>query len=177
MTERLEPVLSVSCLSKGFTLHLHGGKELPVIEDASFDLYPGECLVLGGPSGAGKSSVLKMIYGNYLSGAGSILIRHQNEVIDLVNADTRTILAVRRHTLGYVSQFLRVIPRVPTLDIVSEPALAAGLTLNDARARAAALLTMLNLPERLWSSRRRLSRAVSSSASISPGVLPETTGC
>ncbi|MGL4242503.1 MAG: phosphonate C-P lyase system protein PhnL [Beijerinckiaceae bacterium] len=147
----MEPLLSVSGLSKGFTLHLHGGKRLPVIDGVGFDVLPGECVVLGGPSGAGKSSVLKMIYGNYLAGAGSIRLRHQGETIDLVAADTRTILAVRRQTMGYVSQFLRVIPRVPTLDIVAEPALASGRSLPDARARAAALLKLLNLPEQLWS--------------------------
>jgi alpha-D-ribose 1-methylphosphonate 5-triphosphate synthase subunit PhnL len=146
-----QPVLSVTSLSKGFTLHLHGGARLPVVENAAFDVFAGECVVLGGPSGAGKSSILKMIYGNYLTGSGEIHVRHDGAMVDLANADTRTILAVRRRTMGYVSQFLRVIPRVPTLDLVAEPALTAGLSIEDARARATALLTLVNLPERLWS--------------------------
>jgi alpha-D-ribose 1-methylphosphonate 5-triphosphate synthase subunit PhnL len=150
MTSRHEPVLSIRGLSKGFTLHLHGGTRLPVVDNAAFDLFAGECVVLGGPSGAGKSSILKMIYGNYLTGAGEIRVRHDGGMIDLASADTRTILAVRRRTMGYVSQFLRVIPRIATLDLVAEPALAAGLPVENARARAAALLTLLNLPERLW---------------------------
>jgi alpha-D-ribose 1-methylphosphonate 5-triphosphate synthase subunit PhnL len=145
-----DPVLSVRGLSKGFVLHLHGGAQLPVVCDVAFELFPGECVVLGGPSGAGKSSVLKMIYGNYLAGGGEILVRHDGAVVDIASADARTILAVRRRTMGYVSQFLRVIPRVAAIDIVAEPALAAGLSFEDARARAAALLTLLNLPERLW---------------------------
>ncbi len=150
MTSVAEPVLSVRGLAKGFTLHLHGGARLPVVENAAFDLFAGECVVLGGPSGAGKSSILKMIYGNYLTGSGEIRVRHDGMMLDLASADTRTILAVRRRTMGYVSQFLRVIPRIATLDIVAEPALAAGLSAQDARARATALLTLLNLPERLW---------------------------
>ncbi len=60
------------------------------------------------------------------------------------------MIEIRRETLGYVSQFLRVIPRVPALDIVAEPALAAGYGLEEARQRAAGLLSRLNLPERLW---------------------------
>jgi alpha-D-ribose 1-methylphosphonate 5-triphosphate synthase subunit PhnL len=144
------PVLSVKGLNKGFTLHLHGGTKLPVVENVAFDVFAGECVVLGGASGAGKSSILKMIYGNYLTGSGTIHLRHDGEMVDLATADTRTILAVRRRTMGYVSQFLRVIPRVPTLDIVAKPALAAGLTIAEARTRAASLLTLLNLPERLW---------------------------
>jgi alpha-D-ribose 1-methylphosphonate 5-triphosphate synthase subunit PhnL len=151
MTEPVQPVLAVSGLTKGFTLHLHGGKKLAIIEDVAFEVFPGECVVLGGPSGAGKSSVLKMIYGNYLAGAGAIMVVHDGERVDLAAADTRTILAVRRRTMGYVSQFLRVIPRVAALDIVAEPALAAGLSLAASRDRAAGLLTLLKLPERLWS--------------------------
>ncbi len=145
-----EPVLSVRDLDKGFTLHLHGGKRLPVVSGVTFDLRAGECLVLGGPSGAGKSSVLKILYGNYAAGGGSLLIRHRGEIIDLARADASEVIEIRRETLGYVSQFLRVIPRVPALDIVAEPALAAGYGLEEARQRAAGLLSRLNLPERLW---------------------------
>jgi alpha-D-ribose 1-methylphosphonate 5-triphosphate synthase subunit PhnL len=151
MTATPTPVLSVRDISKGFTLHLHGGTGLPVVEKAAFDLFAGECVVLGGPSGAGKSSILKMIYGNYLTGAGEILLHHDGAIHDVALADARTILAMRRLTMGYVSQFLRVIPRVATLDLVAQPALAAGLSPDAARERAAALLMRLNLPERLWS--------------------------
>jgi alpha-D-ribose 1-methylphosphonate 5-triphosphate synthase subunit PhnL len=146
-----EPVLSVRDLDKGFTLHLHGGKRLPVVSGVHFDLHEGECLVLGGPSGAGKSSVLKILYGNYAAGGGSLLIRHRGAILDLARADASEVIEVRRETLGYVSQFLRVIPRVPALDIVAEPALAAGFSLEEARGRAADLLSRLNLPQRLWS--------------------------
>jgi alpha-D-ribose 1-methylphosphonate 5-triphosphate synthase subunit PhnL len=142
--------LSVESIAKGFTLHLHGGKQLPVIEGLSFSVFAGECVVLGGPSGAGKSSVLKMLYGNYLTGSGHIRVRHGAELVDIVDAEPRVVLDIRRRTLGYVSQFLRVIPRVPALDIVMEPALAAGLSRTDAEERAAGLLSRLNLPDRLW---------------------------
>jgi alpha-D-ribose 1-methylphosphonate 5-triphosphate synthase subunit PhnL len=145
-----EPILIVSDLAKAFTLHLHGGKRLPVVEQVTFTLHAGECVVLGGPSGAGKSSILKMIYGNYLTNAGAVLVRHQGEMVDLTTASPRKVLEVRRDTLGYVSQFLRVIPRVSALDIVAEPARAAGLSAEDAQARAESLLQALNLPERLW---------------------------
>jgi alpha-D-ribose 1-methylphosphonate 5-triphosphate synthase subunit PhnL len=138
-------------LAKGFTLHLHGGKQLPVVSGVGFDLHAGECLVLGGPSGAGKSSILKMLYGNYATGSGAILIRHRGQEIDLATAEPRVVLDIRRHTLAYVSQFLRVIPRVPALKIVAEAAAAAGEAPGAAEDRAAELLNALNLPERLWS--------------------------
>lgn len=142
--------LAVSNLAKSFTMHLRGGICLPVVENVSFTLESGECAVLAGPSGVGKSSILKMLYGNYAVDAGSIRITHQGATIDLAGASPREILAVRRDTLGYVSQFLRVVPRVAVLDVVAEPLIGRGTPNDEARDRAAALLARLNLPERLW---------------------------
>lgn len=146
-----DPVLSLRDVGKSFTLHLRGGLRLPVLQGLSLDLRAGECVLLSGPSGAGKSSVLKMIYGNYRTPSGAILIRHEGRQVDLARAGPREVLAVRRRTLGYVSQFLRVIPRVSALDVVAEPARAFGLDGGAARDRARLLLARLNLPERLWS--------------------------
>ncbi len=143
--------ISVSGLAKTFTMHLRGGIELPVIAGADFAVAAGECAVLGGPSGAGKSSILKMLYGNYAATAGKIVVVHRGEPVDLAMADPRTVLDIRRHTVGYVSQFLRVVPRVSAIDIVAEPLVGLGTKKAQARDRAAALLTRLNLPERLWS--------------------------
>jgi alpha-D-ribose 1-methylphosphonate 5-triphosphate synthase subunit PhnL len=144
------PVLEVSSLGKIFTMHLRGGLALPVIGDASFALEPGECAVLHGPSGAGKSSILKMLYGNYAATTGHILVRHGGRVIDLASASPRTILEIRRDTIGYVSQFLRVVPRVGARDIVAEPLVERGIERRQALVRAGDLLSRLNLPERLW---------------------------
>jgi len=131
-------------------MHLQGGVELPVVRGVSFHVNVGECVVLSGPSGAGKSSILKMIYGNYRCDAGRIGIRHRGTVIDLAKAEPRRVLGVRRSTIGYVSQFLRAVPRVPTIDVVAEPLIANGMTRDEARERASVLLRRLNIPERLW---------------------------
>jgi alpha-D-ribose 1-methylphosphonate 5-triphosphate synthase subunit PhnL len=142
-------VLKTQALGKSFTLHLQGGVRMPVLEGVDLTLAAGECVVLSGPSGAGKSTLIRSLYGNYRAEAGRILIRHQGEWVDLAQADPRTILAIRRQTLGYVSQFLRVVPRVPVIEIVAEPLLADGTPRDEALARARALLLRLNLPERL----------------------------
>jgi alpha-D-ribose 1-methylphosphonate 5-triphosphate synthase subunit PhnL len=136
-------------LGKSFTLHLQGGVTLPVLDALDMEVAPGECISLAGPSGAGKSTLMRCLYGNYGAGVGRILLRHGGGVVDLATADPRTMREVRRDTLGYVSQFLRVIPRVPALDIVSEPLAARGIPRDEALARAEALLTRLNLPARL----------------------------
>ena len=142
--------LIVSNVSKKFIMHLRGGAEIPVVHDVNFTLEAGKCAVLGGPSGIGKSSILKMLYGNCTVESGEIIVNHRNKLVDMATAEPRLVLAIREETMGYVSQFLRALPRVSALDIVAEPLLKTGAYENDAKDRAGTLLNRLNLPERLW---------------------------
>ena len=152
MTMSLEPdvMLKAEGLAKSFVLHNQGGVRLDVFADLALEVRRGECLILAGPSGAGKSSLLRSLYANYKPQAGSVLVRHGDEVVDLCTAEPYEILEVRRRTLGYVSQFLRVIPRVPTLDLVVEPLTTRGVDPAEARRRAGDLLARLRIPEALW---------------------------
>jgi len=143
-------LLTVRDVAKSFTMHLRDGIVLPVVADVGFDVNAGECVVLGGPSGAGKSSLLKMVYGNYGVDAGTISLIHHGAAVDLATASPRTVLELRRDTIGYVSQFLRTVPRVSTLDVVAEPLVSRGVDRDEATAKARALLARANLPERLW---------------------------
>ncbi len=140
-------MIEIRNLSKTFTLHNQGGVVIPVMEGAELSVARGECVALTGASGAGKSTLMRMIYGNYLAAGGSIFV----DGTDVVQAEPREILALRREVLGYVSQFLRVVPRVPTVDVVAEPLLAVGTEVAAARTKARELLARLNIPERLWS--------------------------
>lgn len=150
MSFSMTAMIDVADAKKTFTMHLQGGIELPVVRGVTFQVNPGECVVLSGPSGAGKSSILKMIFGNYRCDSGRIGIRHRGTVIDLATAEPREVLNVRRATIGYVSQFLRAVPRVATIDVVAEPLIVNGMSRADAQARAGELLRRLNIPERLW---------------------------
>ncbi|MGQ4275411.1 phosphonate C-P lyase system protein PhnL [Terrihabitans sp. B22-R8] len=147
----MRPLIVLEHVSKTFTLHLQGGMRLDAVRDVSFDARPGECVVLGGPSGAGKSSLLKIAYGNYRCDVGRVLVRDGEEMVDLANAEPRRVLALRRSVIGYVSQFLRVIPRVGTREVVAAAGREGGLSREAANERAAELLAALNVPERLWS--------------------------
>jgi alpha-D-ribose 1-methylphosphonate 5-triphosphate synthase subunit PhnL len=140
-------MIDLENVSKTFTLHNQGGTVIEVLNGVSLSVAAGECVALTGASGAGKSTLMRMIYGNYLAQAGAIRVGG----LDLVRAEPREIIRLRRETLGYVSQFLRVVPRVPTVDVVAEPLRAVGVPEREATLRARALLETLNIPERLWS--------------------------
>lgn len=139
-------MIEIDGVGKAFTLHHQGGVVIPVMSGASLRVARGECVALAGASGAGKSTLMRMVYGNYLTGAGRIMVGG----VDVARAAPREIIQMRRNVLGYVSQFLRVVPRVPTRDVVAEPLLALGVTRVEALARAEDLLARLNIPERLW---------------------------
>ncbi len=143
-------MIEITDAEKTFTMHLQGGVRLPVVRGVNFVVHAGECVVLAGPSGAGKSSILKMIFGNYRCDGGRIGIRHGGALLDIAKAEPRDVLNVRRDTIGYVSQFLRAVPRVPTLDVVAEPLIVTGTPREQAREQAGNLLRVLNIPERLW---------------------------
>ena len=146
----MTPLLSVNGLSKSFVLHTQGGVELPVLSDINLTANPGECVVLNGPSGAGKSTLLRCIFGNYRTDRGEILLDDGVETIDIAVGNPRQIIELRRRTIGYVSQFLRVVPRVTTLDVVSEPLRILGVSRDEAEGRAGDMLRRLRIPKRLW---------------------------
>ncbi len=140
-------MLTVEGLDKRFVLHLQGGATIDVFRGAGFRVDAGECVVLAGPSGTGKSTLLRLVYGNYKASGGAVRVVHDSREVDLVQADPRTIFAVRRRTMGYVSQFLRCVPRVPAVDVVAEPLRALGWEPEPAREWAQRLLARLNVPE------------------------------
>ncbi|NIF33561.1 phosphonate C-P lyase system protein PhnL [Enterobacter sp. Cy-643] len=142
--------IRVENLSKTFVLHHQHGIRLPVLANASLEVKSGECVVLHGHSGSGKSTLLRSLYANYLPDEGHIWVKHNDEWIDIVQAPAREVLAVRRQTIGWVSQFLRVIPRISALEVVMQPLLDLGVPREECEKKAASLLTRLNVPERLW---------------------------
>ncbi|WP_207462020.1 phosphonate C-P lyase system protein PhnL [Azospirillum sp. SYSU D00513] len=146
----MTPMISVSDLSKTYVLHTQGGTAIPVFRNASLEVRAGECVALHGPSGSGKSTLLRCLYGNCKPDAGSIRVRHGDGAVDVASADPRAIIGLRTHSLGYVSQFLRAIPRVPAIEVVAEPLRARGAGADAAKERAAELLARLRIPERLW---------------------------
>ncbi|AKJ30399.1 phosphonate C-P lyase system protein PhnL [Caldimonas brevitalea] len=161
------PVIDVQDLSKTFTLHLRSHHRLPVLDRFSLQVHAGECVALVGASGQGKSTVLKCLYGNYagddLPGT-RVTVRTPDGATDLHRASPQEVLALRRHGVSYVSQFLRAVPRVSALDVVAERLLEDQLQdspagLDDpcwetqaeaAREQVRELFARLHLPPALW---------------------------
>ncbi|TVU68831.1 MULTISPECIES: phosphonate C-P lyase system protein PhnL [Cobetia] len=150
MTANSSPFLSASSLDKTFVLHAQGGQQLAVMRGLSLSLAPGECLVLAGRSGIGKSTLLKMVNGNYRVSGGRLTLHFDDGALELSDLPAQAWHRLRRDVIGYVSQFLRVVPRVSAREVVMEPLLARGCDTHDAHQRAETLLARLNLPERLW---------------------------
>ena len=144
-------VLRVEQLSKGFTLHHQGGIHLSVLEGVSLEVRSGECVAIAGASGTGKSTLMRSLYGNYRSDRGAIWVKHLGHWVNLPQLEPHELLEVRQKTIGYISQFLRVIPRVPALQVAAEPLLELGTAPEVAFDTIRDLFARLNLPERLWS--------------------------
>ncbi|MEL6604290.1 MAG: phosphonate C-P lyase system protein PhnL [Cyanobacteria bacterium J06614_10] len=151
-----ETLLHANGIKKGFTLHAQAGLRLNVLENVSLTVNRGDCVALQGPSGSGKSTLMRSLYGNYRVEAGAIWVRHQygwtdREWVNVACCEPHELIALRQHTIGYVSQFLRVIPRVPALQVAAEPLMETGVSPQEAEEKVRSLFTHLNLPERLWS--------------------------
>ncbi|MBW0152601.1 MAG: phosphonate C-P lyase system protein PhnL [Phenylobacterium sp.] len=148
MTDK--PLIIVEDLAKTFVLHNAESATIPVFQDLTLQVAAGECVVLAGESGVGKSTLMRSIFGNYLPTQGAVKVWHDGAYVDITKANPHEVLEVRRRTLGYVSQFLRVIPRVPTLQLVMEPLLENGVSFEEAKDRASELLSALRLPQAHW---------------------------
>jgi alpha-D-ribose 1-methylphosphonate 5-triphosphate synthase subunit PhnL len=173
--KRAMPIaIELQGVAKSFTMHLQGGVRLSVVADVAFAVKAGECVVLDGPSGVGKSSVLKMIFGSYRCDRGQILIHRGDDRVDVASAGPRGVMALRKNVVGYVSQFLRAVPRVPTIDVVADPLVLNGAPRDAARKRATELLHRLNVPAPLWGlPPATFSGGEQQRVNVARGLLPE----
>lgn len=146
-----ESLIQAESVTKGFTLHAQGSLHLKVLQAVSLTVNKGDCVALQGASGSGKSTLMKSLYANYRIDSGAIWVRHEGNWMDLAQCEPHELIAIRQQTIGYVSQFLRVIPRVAALDVAAEPLMEVGVREEEAKDRVRSLFTRLNLPERLWS--------------------------
>jgi alpha-D-ribose 1-methylphosphonate 5-triphosphate synthase subunit PhnL len=143
--------IEIKNISKMFTVHTRGGLQVHGYEDISFDVNQGEFVSLYGPSGMGKSSVLKAIYRTYTTTSGDILFyKNENESLNIATANESDILELRKNHLGYVSQFLQVLPRISAVDIVAQPLIEKGESQEVSKEKAKQMLDYFNIKEELF---------------------------
>ena len=143
-------ILEIENLSKTFDMHVLDGKTVPGLEDVSFSVDRGEWITVVGESGSGKSSLLKCINRTYEPSSGHIWLQTSDGLVDLATCPDREVLAIRGRDIGYASQFLDEIPRVPAVDVVARPLWEQGMKKQVARSKARTLLNYLQLPPTLW---------------------------
>lgn len=145
-------MLEIKNFSKQFTIH-HLGKTMQAVEQIDFSLEVGEFIGIVGKSGSGKSTILKSIYRSYLPDKGNILYNSERfDKIDLSKATERQILYLRQYEIGYVSQFLNVMPRTTSRQLVEKALLEMGEQEESARKEAESALMHFELDPKLWDS-------------------------
>ncbi len=139
-------MIELKDISKSFRLYTQNSAKITVFKDVNLTVNRGELVAFTGKSGSGKTTLMKMIYGNYLPSKGSILV----DKTDITKINLQDLIRIRNHKMGYISQFLRVIPRVSTMNIVSDSLIKLGSEKEDALAQASELLNFLDIPRKLW---------------------------
>ncbi|MCE4956011.1 phosphonate C-P lyase system protein PhnL [Macrococcoides caseolyticum] len=143
-------MLKVNQLCKSFEIH-HLNKQIEGIQDISFNVEKGQFLGIIGKSGSGKSTILKCIYRTYTPTSGRILFESaQLGTVDLATCDERTMMHIRKHDIGYVSQFLQVMPRTSVLDIVINAQLEMNVPYDVAKDKAIRTLKHFGIDETLF---------------------------
>ena len=149
--EQTQPILEVCHLTKAFHLHLVDGRIIEPFVDLSFQVNNGELFMISGKSGIGKTTVLKCIYRTYLTTAGAIWYNSQRfQRVDMVTANEDVVMQLREHELAFCSQFLKVLPRVPAIDVTAEPLTRCGMPRAEARQEAERWLRRLGIEQSRW---------------------------
>ncbi|MDY7083434.1 MAG: ATP-binding cassette domain-containing protein [Halobacteria archaeon] len=146
-----EKILEIDELTKVFDMHVLDGKRVVGLDGVSLGVNKGEFLAVVGESGSGKSSLLKCVYRMYEPTSGSIAYESRGGTVDLADCSEREVLGLRDAEIGYASQFLHEIPRVPAVDVVARPLAEKEETdTENARDEARTLLRRLEVPDELF---------------------------
>ena len=143
-------ILEIQNLSKKFYLH-EQERQIKSCQNINFAVEKGGFIGIVGTSGAGKSTVLRCIYRTYLATSGSVWYDSLAfGKIDLVKAKEREIIQLRKAEIGYVSQFLSILPRTSARNYVINGAQEAGFSYAEASQKAEEMLRYFKLGENLW---------------------------
>src|ERR1700678_2372665 len=135
------------CIVEAFALcKVYGSGEVQVeaLRGVDARVEAGETLAIMGPSGCGKSTLLQLLGGLDRPTSGEIWLGTDR----LDNMSERNLARVRCRSIGFVFQAFHLMDELTAQENVELPALLAGCSPSDARARATALLEAVDLADR-----------------------------
>ena len=146
----MEEILAIEHLSKSFTIH-NLDKRITALHDICINLIEGEFVGITGKSGSGKSTVFKCIYRTYAPQQGSIWYNSKKfGLVNLAKLSEREMIYLRKHEIGYVSQFLSIMPRTTAQELVKHAVLEMGHGDAFAAREANKMLEHFELDRELW---------------------------
>ncbi|MCF7623965.1 MULTISPECIES: phosphonate C-P lyase system protein PhnL [Bacillaceae] len=148
----MENILEINDLSKSFILH-NQRKNIHAVSNITITVKKGEFIGIIGKSGSGKSTILKSIYGTYRVQEGDIWYDSSRfGAINLAKATEREMIYLRKHEIGFVSQFLNVMPRTTARQLVTGAILEMGQTREMANIETEKILGHFEIGKELWDS-------------------------
>lgn len=118
---------------------------LQVLSDISLTIGDNEIVTVVGPSGAGKTTLLQIAGTLDLPDSGKVI--YDGEEISRLR--DKQLSRFRNCNIGFIFQFHQLLPEFTACENVALPALIGGISRRKAMQRAAELLDMLGLSERL----------------------------
>lgn len=141
--------------------------DLPILRKVDLQLQAGERVALTGPSGSGKSTLLNCILGIEYIDQGSILF----EGLALHSLASKKRDHVRRIQMGSIFQRFHLLPTLSAYENVEFVGRMVGMTANDCRERAEALLATVGLGHRLQHRPSELSGGEQQRVAIARSVM------
>ncbi|MFJ7511415.1 phosphonate C-P lyase system protein PhnL [Peribacillus simplex] len=148
----MENILEINDLSKSFILH-NQRKNIHAVSNITITVKKGQFIGITGKSGSGKSTILKSIYGTYRVQKGDIWYESSHYgAINLAKATEREMIYLRKHEIGYVSQFLNVMPRTTARQLVTGAILEMGQSREMANIQTEKIFDHFEIGKELWDS-------------------------
>lgn len=142
MNEAQSTIISIEDLSRVYKM---GSLEVVALKSVTMQIHKNEYVALMGPSGSGKSTLMNLI-GCLDSPSGGSYSLNGIQVSSMSDSD---LAQVRNKQIGFVFQTFNLLPRLSALDNVALPLVYAGIGKAERRAKAAKVLGMVGLSDRM----------------------------
>ena len=131
----------------------NGTLELQVLKNISFKVYKGEFLAIMGSSGSGKSTMMNILACLDSQYEGTYIL----DGIDISKLTENQLSEIRNKKIGFIFQSFNLLPRLSALENVELPLVYSSVPKVERHKRAAELLEMVGLKDRMYHKPNELS--------------------